>query len=58
MKEELDFATAQFLKQGNDMFRKRSQMFSFDNSYGSSVKSKESSINTTSKKSSENSLIR
>jgi len=54
--EELDFATAQFNRQGGDMFRKRMNMFSFDGDNTSSVKSKESSMNT-SKKSSENSLM-
>jgi hypothetical protein len=58
MKEELDFSSINYLKQGNDMFRKRSKMFSFDGSYVSSIKSKESSMKTTSKKSSENSLMR
>ena len=55
-KEELDYATAQFLRQGSEMFRKRSHMFSFDGENSSSVKSKESSIKT-SKKSSENSIV-
>lgn len=57
LKEELDFATAQFNRQGSDMFRKRSHMFSFDGENTSSIKSKNSSINTNSKKSSDNSLI-
>lgn len=57
LKEELDFATAQFNRQGSDMFRKRSLMFSFDGENQSSGKSgKTSSYNATSKKSSDNSL--
>ena len=56
--EPLDYATAQYNIKGSDLFRKRSHMFSFDGENTSSMKSKESSLNTTSKKSSENSLIR
>lgn len=58
MREELDFARAQYNRQGSDMFRKRSDMFSFDGENSSSIQSKESSANTNSKKSSENSLMR
>ncbi|CAI2360053.1 unnamed protein product [Moneuplotes crassus] len=55
--EALDYATSQYNMHRNDMFRKRVPMFSFDGDNTSSIKSKESSKKTTSKKSSENSLI-
>mmetsp|Transcript_16701 Transcript_16701/g.19351 ORF Transcript_16701/g.19351 Transcript_16701/m.19351 type:complete len:101 (-) Transcript_16701:478-780(-) len=55
-KEELDYATNQYLRQGSEMFRKRSHMFSFDGENSSSRRSKVSSVKT-SKKSSENSLV-
>lgn len=56
--EPLDFATNQYNMHRSDLFRKRVPMFSFDGDNTSSIKSKESSKNTMSKKSSENSLIR
>ena len=55
-KDELDYASVQFVRQGSEMFRKRSHMFSFDGDNSSSMRSKESSLKT-SKKSSENSLM-
>mmetsp|Transcript_15849 Transcript_15849/g.15605 ORF Transcript_15849/g.15605 Transcript_15849/m.15605 type:complete len:170 (+) Transcript_15849:148-657(+) len=55
--EPLDFATSQYNMHRSDLFRKRVPMFSFDGDNTSSVRSKESSKNTMSKKSSENSLI-
>lgn len=56
-KEELDYATAQFNRQGSDMFRKRSDMFSFDGENSSASHQKSTSNYGSSKKSSDTSLL-
>jgi len=56
--EPLDFATSQYNYKGPNLFNKVRPMYSFDGENSSDLRSKESSMNTTSKKSSENSLIR
>jgi len=47
--EPLDFATSQYNYRGPDLFNRVRPMYSFDGENSSDPKSKESSMNTTSK---------